>query len=234
MTPTASAPAPEDPPRGAARSPRSGYAKGRARQTAIIRTAAEYFAHKGFSAATILDIAAACGISRAGLLHYFPDKEALLQAVLEDRDTEDRERFRPYARIPDGLGVLRGMVDLAQHNQLVPGLIELFVRLSAEASDPDHPARPYFAARYARIQDGTALALRRAREAGHVRPAVDPVEAAVRLTALMDGLQAQWLLNRDIAMADHVHTAVLELLTPTGTRTFDALRLPPPPAPLEP
>lgn len=199
-----------------------GYAKGRARRTAIIHTAAEQFAQKGFGAATILDIAAACAISRAGLLHHFPDKESLLQAVLEDRDRADRQRFRPYVGIPDGLGVLRGMVDLAGHNRLVPGLIELFARLSAEAADPDHPAHGYFTARYDRIRTGTAGALDKAHAAGHLRADVDTADAATRLTALMDGLQSQWLFDRTIDMAGHLHTAILDLMTAAGARAFAA------------
>ena len=203
-----------------------GYAKGRARRDAIIATAAEQFAEKGFLSATILEIAAACGISRAGLLHYFPDKESLLETVLEARDDEDRTRFEPYIRSAGALGVLRGMVDLADHNRLVPGLIELFVRLSAEASSPGHPAHEYFAARYDRIRSGTERALRGAVRAGHVRSDLDPAMASVRLTALMDGLQAQWLLDRRIDMAAHVGAAIREWLTPQGLALFESLAIP--------
>ncbi|MBD0708164.1 MULTISPECIES: TetR/AcrR family transcriptional regulator [unclassified Streptomyces] len=208
---------------GAGTAASGGYAKGRARRAAIIQTAADHFARRGFQAVTVLDLAAACDISRAGLLRYFPDKDALLQAVLEDRDRADRDRFQPYVRLGGGLGVLRGMVDLAGHNELSPGLIELFVRLSGEASDPAHPAHAYFADRYARIRGGTAHALRTAREAGHLREDVDPGEAAVRLTALMDGLQSQWLFDRSVDMARHVRTSVLALLTEPGAAAFDAL-----------
>lgn len=211
--------------------PARGYAKGRARRDAIIRTASEHFAERGFLSATILEIAAACGISRAGLLHHFPDKEALLEAVLEARDVEDRERFAPYvtaARTPGAgaIGVLRGMVDLADHNRLVPGLIELFVRLSAEASAPDHPAHAYFVARYDRIRSGTARALRGAARAGHLRADLDPDDAALRLTALMDGLQAQWLFDRSIDMAAEVRRTLAEWMTPDGARAFEAVRVP--------
>ncbi|MFF2656225.1 TetR/AcrR family transcriptional regulator [Kitasatospora sp. NPDC058032] len=203
-----------------------GYAKGRARRAAIIHSAAEHFAQRGFRAVTILDLAAACDISRAGLLRYFPDKDALLQAVLEDRDRLDRERFRPYTRLGGGLGVLRGIVDLAGHNELTPGLIELFVRLSGEASDPEHPAHAYFAERYDRIRRGTAHALREAGEAGHLRAGTDPGDAAVRLTALMDGLQTQWLFDRSVEMARHVREAVLALLNERGAAAFEALTPP--------
>ena len=200
-----------------------GYANGRARREEIIRIASDHFAERGFLSATILDIAAVCGISRAGLLHHFPDKEALLEAVLEARDIEDRERFRPYARGHGGMGVLRGMVDLADHNLLVPGLIELFVRLSAEASAADHPAHEYFRRRYERIREGTGRALALAVDAGHVRAGVDPIDAALRLTATMDGLQTEWLFDRSIDMAGAVGAMLREWMTPEGEREFDAI-----------
>ncbi|TPX03719.1 TetR/AcrR family transcriptional regulator [Schumannella luteola] len=218
----------ETTPEAGVEAPARGYAKGRARRDAIIHTASAHFAERGFLSATILEIAAACGISRAGLLHHFPDKEALLEAVLEARDVEDQERFAPYTRGSGAIGVLRGMVDLADHNRLVPGLIELFVRLSAEASAPDHPAHDYVVARYERIRSGTARALRGAVRAGHLRPDLDPDDAALRLTALMDGLQAQWLFDRRIDMAAEVRRTLAEWMTPEGLRAFDAVEVAPP------
>lgn len=199
-----------------------GYAKGRARRATIVREASAQFAEKGFASATILDIAAACDISRAGLLHYFADKEALLEAVLEARDAEDRARFTPYARASGSIGVLRGMVDLAEHNQLVPGLIELFVRLSTEAASPDHPAHEYFQQRYARIRRTTAQALASAAADGHLHADLDPATAALRLTSLMDGLQLQWLLDRSIDMAAAIRGTLTEWMTESGRRAFES------------
>lgn len=206
-----------------------GYPKGRLRRGEIIRAATENFAQNGFTGATILDIANACRITRAGLLHHFADKETLLRAVLEERDREDRARFAPYVAGPShGIGVLRGIVDLAGHNSQVPGLIDLFVRLSAEATTPDHPAHAYFTDRYRRIRRGTAHALAAAARAGYLREDADPAGAAVHLTALMDGLQAQWLFDAEIDMAAQMRHAVLGLLGPTGARAFDDFTLPPP------
>lgn len=203
--------------------PGRGYAKGRARREAIVAAASAQFADKGFESATILDIAAACQISRAGLLHYFPDKEALLEAVLEARDAEDRARFTPYARASGSIGVLRGMVDLAEHNQVVPGLIELFVRLSTEAASLDHPAHEYFRRRYDRIRRTTAQALAAAIADGHLRPDLDAGTAALRLTSLMDGLQLQWLLDRSIDMAGAIRGTLTEWMTESGRDAFEAV-----------
>ncbi|MWB98982.1 TetR/AcrR family transcriptional regulator [Agromyces seonyuensis] len=210
-------------PAGPATPRRRGYAKGRARRDEIIRIATEHFAERGFQAATILDIAAACGISRAGLLHHFPDKEHLLEAVLEARDAEDRDRFNPYVEAAGAIGVFRGMVDLAEHNRLVPGLIELFVRLSAEASTPEHPAHEYFRERAERIRVGTARAVRGAVRAGHLRAGLEADSAALQLGALMDGLQSQWLFDRSIDLAGSVRDLLDDWMTPEGRRAFDAV-----------
>jgi len=207
---------------------RAGYPKGRARRLDIIRRASLQFAEQGFDSVTVVDIAAVCGISRAGLLHHFANKHALLEAVLEERDREDRDRFTPYvAAASGGIGVLRGLVDLAEHSRIVPGLVGLFVRLSAEAATPDHPAHDYFADRYRRIRAGTEQALRAAERSGYLRQAARPNAAALHLTALMDGLQAQWLFDATVDMAAHMRQAVTELLNDRGISAFDAFTLAP-------
>ncbi len=201
-----------------------GYANGRARRRAIVQAATAHFAVGGFHGATIRDIAEAVGISRAGLLRHFESKEALLQAVLEQRDATDRAHFARYAGVAGGVGVLRGMIDLALQNEATPGMIDLFIRLSTEASAPDHPAHDYFRTRYASIRAGTARVLRQALAAGYARPGLDPDEQAMLLTATMDGLQTQWMLEPRLAMHEHVRAAIEELLTPVGREALAAVR----------
>ena len=45
---------------------------------AILARAAELFANQGYTATSMNDIAAACGMSKAGLYHYYRDKRELL------------------------------------------------------------------------------------------------------------------------------------------------------------
>ncbi|HEX4508565.1 MAG TPA: TetR/AcrR family transcriptional regulator [Burkholderiaceae bacterium] len=45
---------------------------------AILARAAELFANQGYTATAMNDIAAACGVSKAGLYHYYRDKRELL------------------------------------------------------------------------------------------------------------------------------------------------------------
>lgn len=192
-----------------------GYAKGRAKRQEIVETAMVVFGEAGYNKSSMMEIAERCSLSRAGLSHHFPSKESILEAVLEWRDQVDRERFRANGSAGrDGLGVLRGMVDLADHNATVPGLVGLYSVLAAEAAAPDHPAHDYFVKRYERIVDGTRRALEGAREAGCLRAGVDPEELAISLVALMDGLQIQWLLKaRPVDMARQLRHAIQAALT---------------------
>lgn len=192
-----------------------GYVRGRVRRQQIVEAATLLFGKVGFHSATILEIAAQCDISRAGLLHHFPTKESLLEAVLEKRDQEDLARFRENGSSgSDGLAIFRGMVYLAEHNSRLPGIIELYAMLSAEATHPDHPAHEYFVRRYERIRLGTQRALERAKDAGFLVEGTDIAETAIELTALMDGLQVQWLLApATVNMPAQIHKRIQQVLT---------------------
>jgi len=192
-----------------------GYAKGRAKRQEIIETATAVFAESGFNKSSMVEISERCSLSRAGLLHHFPSKESILEAVLAWRDQEDRARFSAHgAGTPDGLTVLRGMVDLAAHNSTTPGLIALYATLSAEATHRDHPAHDYFVARYTRIRSETRRALLQARDTGHLVEGTDVDDLSVTLTALMDGLQLQWLLDpTSLDMGEQVRRAIQRHLT---------------------
>ncbi len=176
------------------RKPRGEYAKTGAKRTAILDAALEVFAESGYRAGSLRDVALKVGMSEAGLLHHFHTKSALLAAVLDRRDQHSLERVPMDSQ--DGAATVRGLVELAAYNASVPGVVELYCILSAEATAPDHPAHEYFISRY----DFTRRNLRRAFEAlereGCLRDGVTPQGAAVATIAMMDGLQVQWLLDR--------------------------------------
>ncbi len=191
-----------------------GYASGRLRRERIITAATELFARVGYRHATILELAEAAGISRTGLLHHFGSKEALLKAVLERRDAEDAARFTGADTDETGLGALATLVELARHNAERPHLVALFAVLSAEASDPDHPAHEYFVDRYRGTVADIAASLTRAKASGLLARGVDPAGQARTLVALMDGLQVQWLLSpADVDMAGTLRAQIERVLT---------------------
>lgn len=191
---------------------RGGYAKGDARRELIVDVASEIFGTQGFRAATMLQIAAACGISRTGLLHHFPTKESLLEAVLARRDHGPKDPDdRPGT--DDGRAMLRRLLSTVEHNATQPQIVNLFSVLSAEAGDRSHPAHDYFAERYVRLRAELEHALRRLADAGELAPGSDPGALAVEIIALMDGLQVQWVLAPDqidmVSVLRHRLTAAL-------------------------
>jgi AcrR family transcriptional regulator len=172
-----------------------GYPKGRIRREDILTAAVEVYGEAGYHGSSLREVAKRAGITHAGLLYYFPTKEALLAAVLERRDAEDGVRLR--LNEPPGREVLRHWVALAEYNVANPGIVELYSRLAAEAVAPDHPAHDYFVRHY-RIARRTAYeSFRALAERGELRPGVDPHIAALTFMSLSDGLQVQWLTKPD-------------------------------------
>lgn len=191
------------------------YAKGIARREAIIDVATEFFGRVGYRGATMLQIAAACQISRAGLLHHFPTKESLLEAVLARRDEVDNHRtLAVTAASDDGLAALASLVSAAERNATTPAMINLFAVLSAEAGDPSHPAHDYFVRRYVNSRASIQRALQVALDRGYLNPGLEPRALATEIVALMDGLQVQWLLapeeiNMAALLRDRLQSALV-------------------------
>lgn len=196
-------------PRTAASS--GGYAKGRARREQIVAAAAQAYTETGYHGASLREIAKRAGISHAGLLYHFPRREALLAAVLERRDAQDAQRVGTPE--PSPMDMVRHLLDLAHHNARHPPIVELYVRLAAEAFAPDHPAHDYFTRHYAQVRAFARTALEELGAAGRLREGVDPATAAVGLVALMDGLQVQWLTSPgEIDMAGTLRFFIERLL----------------------
>ena len=193
-----------------------GYPKGAARRQAIVEVATDLFGRLGYRGATMLQIAAACGISRAGLLHHFPSKESLLTAVLERRDAVDGARLAAARRDPDDLlAPWRELVAVTEHNASVPQIVRLFAVLSAEAGDVGHPAHAWFTRRYDDLRATLEQAGKASSAAGLLAEATDPAVFAVELVALMDGLQVQWLLAPDrVDMATVLRGRIAAALVP--------------------
>ena len=168
-----------------------GYLKGRIRREDILAAAVAVYAEAGYHGSSLRETAKRAGITHAGLLYYFPTKEALLAAVLERRDAEDSRRER--LAIPPGLEFLRHLIALAEHNVRHPGIVDLYSRLAAEATAADHPAHDYFERHYRTARQHALASFRVLDERGELRAGTDPELAALTFVALMDGLQVQWL-----------------------------------------
>ena len=142
------------------RHPRGEYAKSAGRRQEIVAAALEVFSEAGYHKGSIRDVADRVGLSQAGLLHHYPSKHLLLEAVLDWRDQDALARMG--AEPPQGLAMLEALVDLAEHNATTPQVVELHVTLSAEATAQDHPVHDYFVRRYAVVLEMVADAFEHA------------------------------------------------------------------------
>lgn len=205
--------------------PRGPYAKTAARREAIVRAARESFVERGVEGASLRDIAARAGITHAGLLHHFASKDELVVEVLRQRDDDETEQGRTVDG--GGSGAVRPfLVSLLEQHQDAPEIMRLWGELTAAASRPGHPGRAYFMERYEQARTYFADYLRQEAAAGRLRDGVDPEQAAALVTAVMDGLQTQWLLHPSLPIGELLDVFLGLLVSDTRDRTGGAALVP--------
>lgn len=174
--------------------------RGVQRRRQIVAAAATVFAELGYSGGSIRTIAERVGSSPATLLQHFGSKEGLLAAVLEDWGS----RSRP-AQVSEETGInwFTRLPTVMQYNIENRGLVQLFVTMASEASNPEHPAYDFIKQRYDTIVDEVTAHFREAIEAGQFRSMTDAeITAETRtLFAVMDGLELQWLVDPTVDLA---------------------------------
>lgn len=185
------------------KSPRRTQAeRTRASREKITQAAIEFFARQGFHGTKLADIARAADLTEPGLLHHFPSKTHLLMEVLKERDRIDSERMRAILQ-RNGNNFLEAGIELVEHNETVPGLVQLFTLLVAEGISQEHPAHDFFTERYQRERGHMVDSIRLAQQARQVRADIPAETLGVLIFAVMDGLQVQWLLEpQKIDMAE--------------------------------
>jgi AcrR family transcriptional regulator len=176
--------------------------RGRKRRVQIVEAATHLFAKAGYRGTALADIAAEVGVTQAGLLHHFDNKENLLEAVVRRRSEQDAPLIAEI--IGDGgLEMLDRLPKLAEHNTKRAGLSQLFTILVAEALLPDNTAKLFFVSRYRNLRSTIVAALQVGQKRGEIRADVDLRAVAKRIVAALDGLQLQWLLDpRQVNLVD--------------------------------
>ncbi len=174
---------------------RGNYAKGEIKRKQILSAVTEAVAAGGSRYAHLSEVARKVGLTKAGLLHYFPTREVLYEEVLRARDVHDRDQYTTDRR-----GV-EGYFAVIEHNREVPGLARLYAEFSVEATREGHPAREFFLERYTYLREALCTDIADAQSTGEMGPHVSPEVLADLLIAAADGLQVQWLLNPDIDVA---------------------------------
>jgi AcrR family transcriptional regulator len=167
------------------------------RRDEVLDVACAMIAERGYRGTSLDAIARQAGLTRQGVLHYFPSKHNLLTAIL-DRETElargDLPAGQPDEDLPDRLA------DVVARNRAHPGPALAYSVLIGESVAATHPAHQHFHDHYRQVRARIAAGLTE-RWGERLPSGLRPDAAAVALLALLDGMQQQWLL--DPGQSDH-------------------------------
>ena len=190
------------------------YAKGVAKRNEILHTALEVFSREGYRGTSLREVAEAVNLSQAGLLHYFDSKEELFAEILRVRDESDDDVFASSGPASDAL------MAIMRHNAAVPGLVQLYATISAEAAEPAHPAHEFFVRRYDVLRAKFVESIGNQQASGTLDPTLDPAALASIMLAVADGMQVQWLIDPSIDMAANIEYlwSLIEKLGVEATR----------------
>lgn len=188
------------------------------RRREILDAASRTIAKRGYSGASLSEIAEAVGISAPSLLHHFKNKEQLLTDLLAYRDDISRGKGATSFDA-GGQARLDHLAGTAEENARNRGLTQLYSVLLGESLTEDHPAKEFFRDRFT----GLRAPLRDALLEAIGDPTVseqDVLETAAAIVAVMDGIQFQYLLEPEaVDMAAVTRRTVRALLSDLRART---------------
>lgn len=182
-----------------------------ARRAEIIATVDALIASEGYRSLSLREVARRCEMSAPGLMHYFPDMESLLNAVLAHRDEVDLDAIALAQPADVSLDEL---IEAAlRYYEQAGDVTRRFDVLEAEAIDPTHPAHAYYRDRDTRNFDRMRAAVE--------REFADPEKAAALIRVVFDGLRfrllrdpetvnlrAEWHAVRDVVLGALEHRTV--------------------------
>ncbi|MFJ6415868.1 TetR/AcrR family transcriptional regulator [Paeniglutamicibacter sp. NPDC091659] len=185
---------------------RGSYAKGIIKRAEILDVALEVFAKEGYRGTSLRKVAHLCNLSLAGVMHYFESKEDLLVQILRKKDLRDEI-------VGNDVEQQGNLTAVLNRSTQEPGLVALYVTMVAAAADPAHPAAAYFKERYDRLMKLAEDSY----YADKPNPTEDELAFFRTMTraslAMADGLQQQWLVDRDVDVAGTMEAFLQQVRT---------------------
>jgi AcrR family transcriptional regulator len=189
-----------------------------ARREQIIEAAMTRFAEGGFHSTGMAEVIAATGLSAGAVYRYFPSKEALIRAIVEERVLSTAAEA--FERILDegvddpveAVSAALGTVDAVSARD---GVDVTKVAVQAWAEAMRNPAILEVAQdAYARMRGYLAAVARRGQEHGRLAADADPDELAKTMLSLAMGYLIQRLIMNDVERDSYI--AALRALTALG------------------
>ena len=193
----------------AGRPARRSYPKGVRRRQQILDSVIALLAQRGVDRASLRTVGEAIGVSHSALRHYFSSRDELL--VEAYRTHEARAAGDGPPADSSAVSVI---VDAAERNRSIPGLVELYATLTTDALQEQHAlTREFVRDRFRSLRATLAELIAE----GQPAPGIDPTDAAALVIAASDGLQIQWLLDPDGVDVGR-SLAILDRLLPRNPR----------------
>ena len=175
---------------------RRSYPKGMRRRQQILQSAIALFAQRGVDSASLRTVGEAIGVSHTALRHYFSSRDELLVEVYRTHEALALENAPPADEPHADDSAVGVVVEAAERNRSIPGLVELYATLTTDALQERHAVtREFVRERFRGLREALAARIESGQRAGRIAPDIDPVAAAALVIAASDGLQIQWLLE---------------------------------------
>jgi len=180
------------------------------RRDEFLAAAWRLIAERGYHAVRVADIAHECGTSSAAVHYYFPGKQDVLNEALRYSVAQAFARQTAELRaIDDGRERLLRLIDMQLPR---PGQLRdewsIWLQFWTEAT-----LRPQLRAvhneSYARWREAIARIIVRGQRQGVFRSTVDAIDAALRFTALVDGLAIQVLTGAPDMSVDRMRMVLV-------------------------
>ena len=186
----------------------------------ILESAYQEIHRNGFQAASLNPILNRSGVTKGALYHYFPSKQALGYAVVDEliKEMVKQVWLQPLENCTDPLGVMKQII-VAAGEKISKAEVRLgcpLNNLCQEMSPLDEGFRQRVNQVYELWQEGFARALRAGQASGMVNKAIDPQHCATFIVAALAGCRS---LAKN-AQSRNVLTACAENLI----RYLDTLR----------
>ena len=178
----------------------------------VVRAAMDAFANHGYRGASLDAIAAAVGLTRQGLLHYFPSKVRLLMAVLELGQQDDITLITRLVEEHPEWSMSETLGAIIRNNLSRPGIAQLRTALAGEAINPDHPGHQWFVDVYRYARSEIARWVAREQAEGRITTAIPPERLAMTIIAVIDGLQLQAQLDPEPPDVEQALAALMAVL----------------------
>jgi TetR/AcrR family transcriptional regulator, transcriptional repressor for nem operon len=160
--------------------------KGARTRARIVKKAAALIHARGVAGTTLEDVRAAAGVSGSQMYHYFPDKDDLVQAVIDYQADTIVKHQGDALRSAKGVEAWRKMVITAANHTQAKGGCPLG-SLVGQLAESDPEARALIAAGFDRWAAAISDGLRSLDAEGKLPSGIDPDDLAVTLLATLQG-----------------------------------------------